>query len=132
MIRRPPRSTRTDTLFPYTTLFRSLRDCAAIIEAHDRHLTRRIHLSERFRPCPSCEDVDVLPCIWVAEVIEQPLHLETISRLFIANYRNHVDLAPQEDEPGGQDRQHGHHSHEQLYARRLTQYRKSTRQNSSH
>src|SRR3546814_14834125 len=32
MIRRPPRSTRTDTLFPYTTLFRSLvahRRCAA-------------------------------------------------------------------------------------------------------
>src|SRR3546814_12352358 len=26
MIRRPPRSTRTDTLFPYTTLFRSSRD----------------------------------------------------------------------------------------------------------
>src|SRR3546814_5263145 len=33
MIRRPPRSTRTDTLFPYTTLFRSAADallpCAA-------------------------------------------------------------------------------------------------------
>src|SRR3546814_9158515 len=27
MIRRPPRSTRTDTLFPYTTLFRSLEAC---------------------------------------------------------------------------------------------------------
>src|SRR3546814_15088822 len=26
MIRRPPRSTRTDTLFPYTTLFRSCHD----------------------------------------------------------------------------------------------------------
>src|SRR3546814_9810925 len=26
MIRRPPRSTRTDTLFPYTTLFRSYGD----------------------------------------------------------------------------------------------------------
>src|SRR3546814_15115184 len=26
MIRRPPRSTRTDTLFPYTTLFRSTSD----------------------------------------------------------------------------------------------------------
>src|SRR3546814_938616 len=26
MIRRPPRSTRTDTLFPYTTLFRSIRE----------------------------------------------------------------------------------------------------------
>src|SRR3546814_1777800 len=28
MIRRPPRSTRTDTIFPYTTLFRSA-DCMA-------------------------------------------------------------------------------------------------------
>src|SRR3546814_11314136 len=26
MIRRPPRSTRTDTLFPYTTLFRSVQE----------------------------------------------------------------------------------------------------------
>src|SRR3546814_14582196 len=32
MRRRPPRSTRTDTLFPYTTLFRSL-DAAAIAVA---------------------------------------------------------------------------------------------------
>src|SRR3546814_20907021 len=31
MIRRPPRSTRTDTLFPYTTLFRSDQH---IVEAH--------------------------------------------------------------------------------------------------
>src|SRR3546814_11928356 len=32
MIRRPPRSTRTDTLFPYTSLFRSLgsRSCGLI------------------------------------------------------------------------------------------------------
>src|SRR3546814_9995034 len=29
MIRRPPRSTRTDTLFPYTTLFRSSDDAAS-------------------------------------------------------------------------------------------------------
>src|SRR3546814_3376937 len=32
MIRRPPRSTRTDTLFPYTTLFRSLSDACGITE----------------------------------------------------------------------------------------------------
>src|SRR3546814_2929020 len=30
MIRRPPRSTRTDTLFPYTTLFRSTNFLAAL------------------------------------------------------------------------------------------------------
>src|SRR3546814_2552648 len=29
MIRRPPRSTRTDTLFPYTALFRSAAEAAA-------------------------------------------------------------------------------------------------------
>src|SRR3546814_11944204 len=32
MIRRPPRSTRTDTLFPYTTLFRSFG--AGVIATH--------------------------------------------------------------------------------------------------
>src|SRR3546814_3791017 len=50
MIRRPPRSTRTDTLVPYTTLFRSARLCARADggapapspgtrgQAQDRHL----------------------------------------------------------------------------------------------
>src|SRR3546814_4294329 len=40
MIRRPPRSTRTDTLFPYTTLFRSQREHRHQVEQHegrDRH-----------------------------------------------------------------------------------------------
>src|SRR3546814_13401760 len=32
MIRRPPRSTRTDTLFPYTTLFRSRVDRKGLVE----------------------------------------------------------------------------------------------------
>src|SRR3546814_11181983 len=33
MIRRPPRSTRTDTLFPYTTLFRSAHSAAQGLES---------------------------------------------------------------------------------------------------
>src|SRR3546814_14765542 len=33
MLRRPPESTRTDTLFPYTTLFRSLPRVAELFEA---------------------------------------------------------------------------------------------------
>src|SRR3546814_10735564 len=43
MIRRPPRSTRTDTLFPYTTLFRSRVDglrVAAAVGALDLPATR--------------------------------------------------------------------------------------------
>src|SRR3546814_599546 len=40
MIRRPPRSTRTDTLFPYTTLFRS-RDVRHDVEGEDGHAAER-------------------------------------------------------------------------------------------
>src|SRR3546814_4726064 len=36
MIRRPPRSTRTDTLFPYTTLFRSTSARRRAASARDR------------------------------------------------------------------------------------------------
>src|SRR3546814_17231575 len=35
MIRRPPRATRTDTLFPYTTLFRSCPDAMVILDNSD-------------------------------------------------------------------------------------------------
>src|SRR3546814_10779873 len=37
MILRPPRSTRTDTLFPYTTLFRSHLEQDAGKSLHDQH-----------------------------------------------------------------------------------------------
>src|SRR3546814_5106623 len=49
MIRRPPRSTRTDTLFPYTTLFRSARAAkphAAAGGAEPREYDHRRHRSE--------------------------------------------------------------------------------------
>src|SRR3546814_9467225 len=54
MIRRPPRSTRTDTLFPYTTLFRSLerrewrRAVGPDVSAMGFLLARREHLHRRF------------------------------------------------------------------------------------
>src|SRR3546814_7046593 len=58
MIRRPPRSTRTDTLFPYTTLFRSVGGLALPFgrNAPDRH--RRLAAGARSArarrvPCPS-------------------------------------------------------------------------------
>src|SRR3546814_8627570 len=47
MIRRPPRSTRTDTLFPYTTLFRSRRARPA-----GRDDDRIAHRSSRPRHAP--------------------------------------------------------------------------------
>src|SRR3546814_12100419 len=49
MIRRPPRSTRTDTLFPYTTLFRSLHpDLAAMtLDPRIAAVTDRIRARSR-------------------------------------------------------------------------------------
>src|SRR3546814_13908832 len=45
MIRRPPRSTRTDTLFPYTTLFRSIGIafgvCGELLPLHGRIAPQR-------------------------------------------------------------------------------------------
>src|SRR3546814_3106825 len=66
MIRRPPRSTRTDTLFPYTTLFRScgFGVVVAILVACDQH--------EPARP------VDIAvgePCREGAFFTEQILHI---------------------------------------------------------
>src|SRR3546814_6262035 len=49
MIRRPPRSTLTDTLFPYTTLFRSLR---AVICAFTLALVQREARPGRIEPGP--------------------------------------------------------------------------------
>src|SRR3546814_3623493 len=56
MIRRPPRSTRTDTLFPYTTLFRSLlvaahlRRPAAALARAGRSAAVRVRPRRRVQP----------------------------------------------------------------------------------
>src|SRR3546814_15221792 len=53
MIRLPPRSTRTDTLFPYTTLFRSATQAAAAVSApaQQRTVTSiRVDGSQRIEP----------------------------------------------------------------------------------
>src|SRR3546814_4973472 len=54
MIRRPPRSTRTDTLFPYTTLFRSLHSRLEIggdhPRLHDGHQVHHVDLPDPVHP----------------------------------------------------------------------------------
>src|SRR3546814_20975973 len=59
MIRRPPRSTRTDTLFPYTTLFRSQRlvggrsraeDELSLLAQHRQHQKDALHRARKQLP----------------------------------------------------------------------------------
>src|SRR3546814_401720 len=55
MIRRPPRSTRTDTLFPYTTLFRSgcARKAVAVLASKHARRAERTGLSNCREPARS-------------------------------------------------------------------------------
>src|SRR3546814_16377119 len=57
MIRRPPRATRTDTLFPYTTLFRSRSPdradvCQAVWVGWSSRSKRKKTGNEEYRQCP--------------------------------------------------------------------------------
>src|SRR3546814_4467794 len=47
MVRRPPRSTRTDTLFPYTTLFRSAAVTSHVSGSLDAWLRRQESLNPK-------------------------------------------------------------------------------------
>src|SRR3546814_16860682 len=78
MIRRPPRSTRTDTLFPYTTLFRSLAHIRIAGEnregaKHDLHHAietgyPRIHATNRRRVREIRHVVEALNRKWLCPV----------------------------------------------------------------
>src|SRR3546814_6972159 len=62
MIRPPPRSTRTDTLFPYTTLFRST--LSPVVRAHrDKHVFDRNDQHQRPEDqAQHAEDVQPIHC----------------------------------------------------------------------
>src|SRR3546814_10440210 len=49
MIRQPPRSTRTDTLFPYTTLFRSVAEGPVTLKVREDRLDRATAMLLRHR-----------------------------------------------------------------------------------
>src|SRR3546814_16477295 len=66
MIRRPPRSTRTDTLFPYTTLFRS-RSCR---KRAGRFLATAYNRHDRFRK----------PAVMTPKPVRKLSHLDTKGR----------------------------------------------------
>src|SRR3546814_15646917 len=70
MIRRPPRSTRTDTLFPYTTLFRAV----------DRHGIDRVAGIGALGERDPAVDVVVIP------LVERDLRLDVVDdRLLFAD-----------------------------------------------
>src|SRR3546814_5132610 len=128
MRRRQPRSTRTDTLFPYTTLFRSSAGvrgepewpARATVPAHSSVLVARVH---------------------PAQAAGLGLRLETVPGSVNARPRDYEYLFPlQANEQRVQQAWGGRHSHADAENRHAVDFaadpgtvdRKSTRLNSSH
>src|SRR3546814_3904240 len=88
MIRRPPRSTRTDTLFPYTTLFRSRFDEVGHLE----HAALPLMLMPRARQ------------------IERAQRHRTAARDFVPRSRGQPHRALRRDDEAHLGRAHRHHS----------------------
>src|SRR3546814_1057974 len=76
MIRRPPRSTRTDTLFPYTTLFRSPRQwlpARGNLQPPPHRRTRQPAL-EPGRHVPEAVELHQFPRLVEADHVVHPAH----------------------------------------------------------
>src|SRR3546814_10168141 len=86
MIRRPPRSTRTDTPFPYTTLFRSLaEEYIEMVTKEGRSeatIEKTKWLLEKLRPIAGTPiaDLQAVDLFAVLKKIEAQGHFETARR----------------------------------------------------
>src|SRR3546814_5056689 len=92
MIRRPPRSTRTDTLFPYTTLFRSRHSSSGSRRIERNQLYREILPSRSVQPLVSQQR----PAIIRARSEEHTSELQSLMRIsyavFCLKKKNHISI----------------------------------------
>src|SRR3546814_5520737 len=80
MIRRPPRSTRTDTLFPYTTLFRSYEGAPA-------RVCNAYRLDEQqFVGAALIWVASALAALWLAQVSRSEEHTSELQSLMRISY----------------------------------------------
>src|SRR3546814_13474693 len=112
MSRRPTTSTRTDTLFPYTTLFRSLLGQPEIAREAQRQIFDGVHVSRR-APVETGEETSLPPALG-------PQH-----RARFTQYQcDHLHRLAVEEQRG--------HVGEGLHGKIHVEDRKGTRLNSSH
>src|SRR3546814_19873578 len=84
MIRRPPRSTRTDTLFPYTTLFRSVDSAAAVAEVRAQVETLVDQLpTDVLTPVVTQLSIDAAPILYLSLPSESRSALELTELLVL-------------------------------------------------
>src|SRR3546814_7069266 len=83
MRRRPPRSTRTDTLFPYTTLFRSVE--AAVFHAPGRSI---------FRPQVKIDEFAGLSQLGIGAILRRVARLRHRKQHQVGNLEHRNFLGP--------------------------------------
>src|SRR3546814_15165854 len=114
MIRRPPRSTRTDTLFPYTTLFRSLA-VAALVDVQRCELPARIDGGAVLQPLQVERERQRLAAVFLgaADVAPRAAHRAQAApavdrqRMTIAHPGAQRRKRPQQERtPGREERNH--------------------------
>src|SRR3546814_1337182 len=89
MIRPPPRSTRTDTRFPYTTLFRSEFGPLALVQRRRRGDHRDQLLAERRPHAPGARglaDVETLAAAQHAAAVRSEEHTSELQSLMRSSY----------------------------------------------
>src|SRR3546814_2985334 len=96
MIRRPPRSTRTDTLFPYTTLFRSRHDSLFVhrdeVVAMLRYPFERVRLHRRSRSEEHTSELQSLMRTSYAVFCLEKKHQSTVCQEVFKRTATHPDL----------------------------------------
>src|SRR3546814_2538387 len=125
MIRRQPRTTRTDSRFPYTTLFRSSRSFAGLRARYERTLADR---PWKQCPCAICQSLSIEVVIFRASNRNKRRGIHNLGI-----YKALIDSLPASSE---------HHENIELLGdtsssksgthRSVIRDRKSTRLNSSH
>src|SRR3546814_1619410 len=92
MIRRPPRSTRTDTLFPYTTLFRSVAQVHVVRRhrvEHQRARVLRIRARVLLRDAGAvgdAEQIDLVSADRLAHRVRSEEHTSELQSLMRISY----------------------------------------------
>src|SRR3546814_7360303 len=97
MIRRPPRSTRTDTLFPYTTLFRSVRSrdekMAAAIACKEQcgRLWKSPIFAAKNPSISTLFSVNYVKLEWLCSGLFRAAHATHIASVSFLAVRNHLE-----------------------------------------
>src|SRR3546814_2412281 len=80
MYRRPPRATRTDPLFPYTTLFRSVADTDSRCEFHHQEDDREIPWRDRADHAQRRALLEDLSVLGLADRLDRQIQLGKVAQ----------------------------------------------------